>query len=119
MGGPIVNPSSGAALPDWLDFPPERGDRLRTLIARGDHATRRGLRWTVSGMRLAELRAALRGAPPKTTTNAPASGPPVVYLGALPWSYRFQRPQQLARSLAERHPVLYVEAFDRSPFIPR
>lgn len=38
----------------------------------------------------------------------------IVYLPALPWEYRFQRPQQLALALVSRgQAVLYVEAFDR------
>jgi glycosyltransferase involved in cell wall biosynthesis len=44
---------------------------------------------------------------------------PVVVLAAVEWSYRFQRPQQLARALSRRgHPTLYVEAFARARVQP-
>jgi glycosyltransferase involved in cell wall biosynthesis len=49
----------------------------------------------------------------------PANKGPVVCLGALPWAFRSQRPQQLAAAIArEGHPVLYVESFRRSRFQP-
>jgi len=44
----------------------------------------------------------------------------VVYLAAVPWDYRFQRPQQLARAVHGRgRPILYVEAFARQWLQPR
>jgi len=40
-------------------------------------------------------------------------------LPAIPWSFRFQRPQHLAREIAlTGRPVLYVDAFRRSRFQP-
>ncbi len=43
------------------------------------------------------------------------TGPPILYLPAVSWSYRFQRPQHLALALARAgHPVLYVDGFLRS-----
>jgi glycosyltransferase involved in cell wall biosynthesis len=40
---------------------------------------------------------------------------PILYLPAVAWSYRFQRPQQLATALARHgHAVLYVDPFRRT-----
>lgn len=51
---------------------------------------------------------------------AGAGNPPAVILPALPWSYRFQRPQRLARALARAGtPVLYCEAFRRTRVLAR
>lgn len=51
--------------------------------------------------------------------GAEASGSPVLYLPAVAWHYRFQRPQQLALALARAgHPVLYVDGFLRSRLLP-
>lgn len=47
------------------------------------------------------------------------AGGGIVYLAAVPWDYRFQRPQQVARALHQLgHPVLYVEAFERQHLQP-
>lgn len=47
------------------------------------------------------------------------AGPPILYLPAVSWSYRFQRPQHLALALARAgHPVLYVDGFLRSRVLP-
>lgn len=47
------------------------------------------------------------------------SGGALLYLAAIPWDYRFQRPQQLARALHRLGPaVLYVEAFERQHLQP-
>ena len=46
-------------------------------------------------------------------------GAPLLYLPAVAWDYRFQRPQQLARAVAAAgHPVLYVEGFLRTRLQP-
>ena len=51
--------------------------------------------------------------------EAPPAGPPILYLPAVSWSYRFQRPQHLALALARAgHPVLYVDGFLRSRLLP-
>jgi glycosyltransferase involved in cell wall biosynthesis len=48
------------------------------------------------------------------------TGPPILYLPAVSWSYRFQRPQHLALALARAgHPVLYVDGFLRSHLLLR
>ena len=47
------------------------------------------------------------------------SRPPILYLPAVAWQYRFQRPQHLALALARAgHPVLYVDGFLRSRLLP-
>lgn len=47
------------------------------------------------------------------------TGAPILYLPAVSWSYRFQRPQHLALALARAgHPVLYVDGFLRSRLLP-
>jgi glycosyltransferase involved in cell wall biosynthesis len=51
--------------------------------------------------------------------DSPPTGAPILYLPAVSWSYRFQRPQHLARALARAgHPVLYVDGFLRSRLLP-
>lgn len=55
---------------------------------------------------------------PACERKEPAGGG-IVYLAAVPWDYRFQRPQQVARALHRLgHPVLYVEAFERQHLQP-
>jgi len=59
--------------------------------------------------------AAVRGA----LAESPPAGAPILYLPAVAWSYRFQRPQHLALALARAgHPVLYVDGFLRSRVLP-
>ena len=49
----------------------------------------------------------------------PAEAAPMLVLPAIPWAYRFQRPQQLALALAAGgRPVVYVEAFARQRLQP-
>jgi glycosyltransferase involved in cell wall biosynthesis len=44
---------------------------------------------------------------------------PILYLPAVSWTYRFQRPQHLALALARAgHPVLYMDGFLRSRILP-
>ncbi|HEV2846466.1 MAG TPA: glycosyltransferase, partial [Thermoanaerobaculia bacterium] len=50
---------------------------------------------------------------------APGAGAPILYLPAVAWHYRFQRPQHLALAMARAgHPVLYVDGFLRSRLLP-
>lgn len=62
-------------------------------------------------------------APPTATHPAQPpriEGAPLLYLPALPWHFRFQRPQQLALALAARGvPVVWVEGFLRTWIQPR
>lgn len=57
--------------------------------------------------------------PAPTPQDAGDTLPPVLFCSALPWSFRFQRPQQLALALGRRgHPVLFIEGFQRSRLLP-
>jgi glycosyltransferase involved in cell wall biosynthesis len=105
-----------------FQYPRQPGDRLRELGAAAERVAGGAGRWARREAGAAELwsawkasrRRARHGAPP------PLAGPPIVYLPALPWSYRFQRPQQLARAfVGAGHPLLYVEAFQRTRLLPR
>jgi glycosyltransferase involved in cell wall biosynthesis len=52
-------------------------------------------------------------------TTLGGSKPPILYLPAVAWQYRYQRPQHLAVALARAgHPVLYVDGFLRSRLLP-
>lgn len=63
------------------------------------------------------LAAATGGAAPEA--GQPEASPPLLYLPALPWAERFQRPQQLAAALARAGPaVLWMEAFLRTRLQP-
>lgn len=56
---------------------------------------------------------------PSADASSSPTGAPVLYLPAIAWHYRFQRPQQLALGLARAgHPVLYVDGFLRSRLLP-
>jgi glycosyltransferase involved in cell wall biosynthesis len=63
--------------------------------------------------------AARRRAPPTAGPGTAVDAPPILVLPALPWDFRFQRPQQLALALAAAgRPVVYVEAFARQRLQP-
>jgi glycosyltransferase involved in cell wall biosynthesis len=58
---------------------------------------------------------------PAMDLDTPLGGskPPILYLPAVAWQYRYQRPQHLAVALARAgHPVLYVDGFLRSRLLP-
>jgi glycosyltransferase involved in cell wall biosynthesis len=99
-----------------FDFPAAAGDRLRAAAG----AAETGLRRAVG--RLVHPRGPRHGfAPPPAAALAAAEPPgrPLVYLAALPWRFRWQRPQQLALALGRQgHPVLYVEGFSRARWQP-
>lgn len=105
-------------------YPARPHDRALSAIGEAERLARaavRRLRRVGSeglGARLALPRRsspAVRGA---LAESLPA-GPPVLYLPAVSWSYRFQRPQHLGLALARAgHPVLYVDGFLRSRLLP-
>ena len=103
-----------------FDYPVRFGDRLAEVAARGERLVRGTLRSLSQG----ELRAGwseLRRQTPRyrPPQGAPSSNRPIVYLAAIAWNYRFQRPQQLALALGQLgHPVLYVDGFLRSGLQP-
>lgn len=106
-----------------FDFPPRPGDGALELAGSVERLVRGAFRRLRQGRRLfeqAELSRAWcpRLSPPPSDSDEPAGGG-LVYLAAVPWDYRFQRPQQLARALHRLgHPVLYVEAFERQHLQP-
>jgi glycosyltransferase involved in cell wall biosynthesis len=101
-------------------FPPRLGDGVRELAAGAERWASAGVRWARREVGMAELRSNWQAShhPPAANGHAP-TGAAIVYLPALAWSYRFQRPQQLARALVGAgHPVLYVEGFRRTRVLP-
>lgn len=100
-------------------YPARPHDRALTVAGEVERLARGALRHLRAG------RLGLTSALPRRTPAAPAlaeshpTGPPVLYLPAVSWSYRFQRPQHLALALARAgHPVLYVDGFLRSRLLP-
>lgn len=112
--------------PPAFAFPTPVWERPLRTLGRAERALRALLRHPAARRRwpgledlgrLAPQRPRARDAP---SPPLPGLQPPVVYLPALPWSYRFQRPQQLAGALAAAgHPVLYVDGFQRTWLQPR
>ena len=109
-------------------FPDSRWIRFRGRVARAERLARGLVRRIRAGEALATTadRKLLRHASEHRMRAVPAAAdgaaqrPPVIHLAALAWADRFQRPQQLARALvADRAPVLYVEAFERASSAPR
>jgi glycosyltransferase involved in cell wall biosynthesis len=111
-------------------YPAQPRDRALSAAGKVERLARGALRHLSTG-RLDEVPAALRrlritppgpDAPETPETVAKrqaAAGAPVLYLPAVAWSYRFQRPQHLALALTRAgHPVLYVEGFLRSRLLP-
>jgi glycosyltransferase involved in cell wall biosynthesis len=93
-------------------------DRLLELLGFVEWLARAAGRTFAEHDRMAILWPRRRASPKGLGMPVPAGHcdrPPVVLLAPIPWHYRIQRPQHLARSLvAAGHPVLYVEGFRRS-----
>jgi len=104
-----------------FEFPPRVGDSVLRGLGLLERGTRSLLRAARGGRPLKQLRrsgisARARGHParPDWEPASPPEGPSVIYLAALPWSYRPQRPQHLAAALSEAgRSVLYVGSFLR------
>jgi hypothetical protein len=114
---------------DAFSYPARPHDRALTAAGQVERLARAAMRHLRSGRlglaRARPPRAAARGPAeaigdgPLPPAGSPPSGPPVLYLPAVAWSYRFQRPQHLALALARAgHPVLYVDGFLRSRLLP-
>ena len=97
-------------------------ERLARAALRHLRTGRLGLAGVLHRRALAHSSAEAADAAGAMTSALAASsptGPPVLYLPAVSWSYRFQRPQHLALALARAgHPVLYVDGFLRSRLLP-
>jgi glycosyltransferase involved in cell wall biosynthesis len=118
--------------PGPFDFPPRVLDGALARAGAVERALRALLRHLRRGQ-LGDLRRAVAhrrathsapfpsAQPGRDAGNAAEAGhrAPIVYLPALAWDYRVQRPQHLARALARAsHPVLYVDGFLRSRILP-
>jgi glycosyltransferase involved in cell wall biosynthesis len=107
-------------------YPARPHDRALTAAGQVERLARAAMRHLRSG-RLGLATALPQRGPVRGTAEAmtsaladsPPQGPPILYLPAVSWSYRFQRPQHLALALARAgHPVLYVDGFLRSRLLP-
>ncbi len=84
------------------------GEALLRRVGRGDPLLERG-----------DLRRLWGSGRVDDSSAGPAPGPALLYLPAVSWAYRYQRPQQLARAVAELGtPVLYVDGFVRRRVMP-
>jgi glycosyltransferase involved in cell wall biosynthesis len=105
---------------DAFSYPARPQDRALSAVGEVERLARAAVRHLRDG---GVARRALRRRSPSITSadaleGLPA-GPPILYLPAVSWSYRFQRPQHLALALARAgHPVLYVDGFLRSRVLP-
>jgi len=107
-------------------YPPRLQDRALTAAGEIERLARAGLRRLRSGRfglgplpwrRAAAVKPEL--AEEDAAFAAAGRGTPILYLPAVAWHYRFQRPQHLAVALARAgHPVLYVDGFLRSQLLP-
>jgi glycosyltransferase involved in cell wall biosynthesis len=108
-------------VPRPFDFPRRPADRALLAAGRAERLARAAWRLLRSGALAAawaERRRPRAGAPRRQPADRVA-GAPVLYLPAVAWGYRFQRPQQLALALARAgRPVLYVDGFLRSRLLP-
>ena len=98
------------------------GQVERLVRAAGRMVRREGFRGIAAAVRRSPPPGPHPPAPsPATPPPLPGRGGerPVIYLPAVAWGYRFQRPQHLALALARAgHPVLYVDGFLRSRLLP-
>src|SRR5689334_11673735 len=105
--------NAGMTMSSVFSYPARLHDRVLTAAGEVEELARAAVRHLRSGGRLGSA-AALPGryghaevASRALPEDAP-TGPPILYLPAVSWSYRFQRPQHLALALARAgHPVLY------------
>jgi glycosyltransferase involved in cell wall biosynthesis len=92
----------------------------RTLLAAGQ--AERLARGALRQLRAGRFEVPARSGAPASAgeaTSEGTEGAPILYLPAVAWGYRFQRPQHLALALARAgHPVLYVDGFLRSRLLP-
>lgn len=102
-----------------FSYPPRPWDRALAVAGQVERVVRAGVRM-VRGDRLPDRRFPAQGFHPGLSERRPEGrGGPVIYLPAVAWGYRFQRPQHLALALARAgHPVLYVDGFLRSRALP-
>ncbi len=106
-----------------FSYPARVQDRALSAAGEIERVARAALRHLRSG----ELGRGAAGLPRAIRTAAAdvprlagaGGGAPILYLPAVAWHYRIQRPQHLALALARAgHPVLYVDGFLRSRLLP-
>jgi len=107
----------------FFSYPQRSYDRALSAAGALERLARAAVRQLRSGnletVRAARPRRPAAGAAAEAATFAEGMNAPILYLPAVSWSYRFQRPQHLARALARAgHPVLYVDGFLRSRLLP-
>jgi glycosyltransferase involved in cell wall biosynthesis len=106
-----------------FSYPPRSGDALLAAAGQAERLVRAALRRLGIGGR-AKASPPQGGSRPRATVQTrpyakPEMGSPILYLPAVAWRYRVQRPQHLALALARTgHPVLYVDGFLRSRLLP-
>ena len=108
-------------MPTPFHFPPAPRDPMLARLGAAERGSRALLKRV-----LAPTAPAIRDPRPDPGPDRPASieegraTGAVLYLPALAWAYRYQRPQQMAVALSTGPTaVLYVDGFDRSRFQPR
>src|SRR3954462_3113123 len=109
------------AMSSVFSYPARLHDRVLTAAGEGEGLARAAGRHLRAGGRLGSAagpprRSRAGRAAPRPGGSGPAevasralpedapTGPPILYLPAVSWSYRFQRPQHLALALARRRP---------------
>lgn len=94
------------------------GARAAAVVGRGEDRLRRIARACRDRGLVGAAQAF--GAHPRLPPAAPQCAEAFVVLPAVGWTYRFQRPQQLARALAAAgRPIVYLDPFARARFGPR
>ena len=106
-----------------FSYPARVHDRALTAAGEIERVARAALRHLRSGelgrAAAGRARAARTAAVDVPRLAGAGGGAPILYLPAVAWHYRIQRPQHLALALARAgHPVLYVDGFLRSRLLP-
>lgn len=101
-----------------FSYPERPYDRALAAAGQVERLARAALRY-LRTLRVPKVLQSSQPAPAVPETSPAAWKAPILYLPAVAWTYRFQRPQQLALALARAgHPVLYVDGFLRSRLLP-
>ncbi len=103
-------------MPSPFSYPERPYDRALAAAGQLERLARAAAR-SLRSLRMPKVSRSSRPAPPIPET--PTWKAPILYLPAVAWNYRFQRPQHLALALARAgHPVLYLDGFLRSRLLP-
>ncbi len=100
-----------------FSYPERPFDRALAAAGQLERLARAAVR-SLRSLQIPKLHPSSRPPSPAPETSAEWKAP-ILYLPAVAWAYRFQRPQQLALALARAgHPILYIEGFLRSRLLP-